>query len=129
MALDHVEPFDEWEEFALFASHYGLVVAQTGPEPLIPPPPPERRDSEASNLSDVSARTVSPYRAELEWFAYKYSENPNKEGRTHHGSAYLNPDSDVISVHGGVDPQGRHNSTSFYAPVGEDRINPVAPSD
>ena len=27
LALDHVEPFDEWEEFALFASHYFLLLA------------------------------------------------------------------------------------------------------
>ncbi|RMZ88369.1 hypothetical protein DV736_g4403, partial [Chaetothyriales sp. CBS 134916] len=127
MALDHVEPFDEWEEFALFASHYGLSVAQTGSEPLVPPPPLERRDSEISNLSEVSARTASPYRADLEWFAYKYTENPNREGRTHHGSAYLNPESDVILLHGGASPSGRHNSTFVYAPVGEDNIHPVMP--
>lgn len=29
-ALDDVEPFDEWEEFALFASHYFLLVARKG---------------------------------------------------------------------------------------------------
>ncbi|KAI9724027.1 MAG: hypothetical protein M1812_000745 [Candelaria pacifica] len=28
-ALDSIEPFDEWEEFALFASHYFLLVAET----------------------------------------------------------------------------------------------------
>lgn len=28
MALDDVEPFDEWEEFVLFASHYFLLVAK-----------------------------------------------------------------------------------------------------
>lgn len=28
-ALDSVEPFDEWEEFALFGCHYVLVVAKT----------------------------------------------------------------------------------------------------
>ena len=27
-AIDRVEPFDEWEEFALFASHYFLLVAE-----------------------------------------------------------------------------------------------------
>lgn len=29
-ALDDVEPFDEWEEFALFAGHYCVVTARTG---------------------------------------------------------------------------------------------------
>lgn len=31
VALNVVEPFDEWEEFALFASHYFLLVAATTP--------------------------------------------------------------------------------------------------
>lgn len=30
--LDVVEPFDEWEEFALFAGHYCVVIAKTYPE-------------------------------------------------------------------------------------------------
>ncbi|KAH9898611.1 LCM-domain-containing protein [Xylariomycetidae sp. FL2044] len=30
MSLNEVEPFDEWEEFALFASHYCVVIAKTG---------------------------------------------------------------------------------------------------
>ncbi|KAF2020063.1 hypothetical protein BU24DRAFT_489902 [Aaosphaeria arxii CBS 175.79] len=29
--LDSIEPFDEWEEFALFAGHYFLIVASTTP--------------------------------------------------------------------------------------------------
>ncbi len=29
-ALDDIEPFDEWEEFALFATHYCVVHARTG---------------------------------------------------------------------------------------------------
>src|SRR5437868_4653194 len=41
--LDRIEPFDEWEEFALFGCHYFLLVADTvsvstealGPDPRI----------------------------------------------------------------------------------------------
>jgi tRNA wybutosine-synthesizing protein 4 len=29
-SLDHIEPFDEWEEFALFGCHYFLLVADNG---------------------------------------------------------------------------------------------------
>ena len=32
VALSEVEPFDEWEEFALFASHYFLLIATNTPE-------------------------------------------------------------------------------------------------
>ncbi|KAI5923835.1 leucine carboxyl methyltransferase [Camillea tinctor] len=43
--LDIVEPFDEWEEFALFASHYCVVIAKslpdnTGSAPTIAAPLP-----------------------------------------------------------------------------------------
>ncbi|KAI1499454.1 leucine carboxyl methyltransferase [Biscogniauxia marginata] len=30
--LDRIEPFDEWEEFALFASHYCVVIAKSIPD-------------------------------------------------------------------------------------------------
>ncbi|KAI0205794.1 leucine carboxyl methyltransferase [Astrocystis sublimbata] len=35
-ALDHVEPFDEWEEFALFASHYCVVIARNSALGTVP---------------------------------------------------------------------------------------------
>lgn len=38
-ALEDVEPFDEWEEFALFATHYCVVHARTGRNaPVVPSP-------------------------------------------------------------------------------------------
>ncbi|ETN42197.1 uncharacterized protein HMPREF1541_04138 [Cyphellophora europaea CBS 101466] len=132
MALDHVEPFDEWEEFALFASHYGLTVAQTIDEPLIDPLPRDfkRRDSEGSNLSDFSTRTVSPYREQAEWFAYTYSENPGNDGKTHHGSAYQVPFQNAVAVHGGQGPAGRLASTTVYGPPDDTNIHPaIAPDD
>jgi tRNA wybutosine-synthesizing protein 4 len=132
MSLDHVEPFDEWEEFALFASHYGLTVAQTQEEALIEPLPRDfkRRDSEGSNLSDFSTRTVSPYRENTEWFGYTYSQNPGNEGRTHHGSAYQVPFQNAVAVHGGQGPSGRLASTTVYGPPDDDNIHPaIAPED
>ena len=132
MALDEIEPFDEWEEFALFASHYGLVVAQTGDEVLIPCLPEEmdRRGSEVSNFSDLSTRTVSPHREENQWFAYKYAPNPPGEGRTHHGSAYLTPDQKAIAVHGGIGTRGRQSTTTVYASTADENLQPaVAPED
>jgi tRNA wybutosine-synthesizing protein 4 len=44
--LDEIEPFDEWEEFALFASHYCVVHAKTGsnaPTAMAPSLPPNPR--------------------------------------------------------------------------------------
>ncbi|KAK4043620.1 hypothetical protein C8A01DRAFT_12935 [Parachaetomium inaequale] len=38
-ALDEIEQFDEWEEFALFASHYCVVHARAGSNPTAVPAP------------------------------------------------------------------------------------------
>ncbi|KAK3905624.1 hypothetical protein C8A05DRAFT_12582 [Staphylotrichum tortipilum] len=38
-ALDDIEPFDEWEEFALFATHYCVVHARTGSSAIAVPSP------------------------------------------------------------------------------------------
>lgn len=103
------------EEFALFASHYCFIIAQTGPDPLIPEQPRSRRASIDSFASDLSTRTVSPYSGNTQWFAYKYSANPEREGRTHHGSAYKIPGNDALGIHGGVGLQSRLSSTSVYA--------------
>ncbi|KAL2438331.1 tRNA wybutosine-synthesizing protein 4 [Exophiala dermatitidis] len=127
MSLDEVEPFDEWEEFALFASHYCLIVAQTGPDPLIPEEPRSRRASVDSFTSDLSTRTVSPYTGQMQWFAYKFSRNPDKEGRTHHASAFSIPGQDAIGVHGGIGPQGRLSTTSVYASAESNMPFPVLP--
>ncbi|KPI36043.1 tRNA wybutosine-synthesizing protein 4 [Cyphellophora attinorum] len=132
MALDHVEPFDEWEEFALFASHYALIVAQTAEEPLIEPPPkaPRRSNSRSSNASDFSTRTVSPYREQNEWFQYTYSQNPSNEGKTHHASAYQVPFQNAVAVHAGQGTAGRTATTSVYGPPNDRNIQPtLAPTD
>ncbi|KAK6384447.1 tRNA methyltransferase ppm2 [Exophiala oligosperma] len=115
MSLDEVEPFDEWEEFALFASHYAFIIAQTGDEPLIPEQPRSRRASMDSIASDMSTRTVSPYSGLTQFFAYTYTPNPEREGRTHHASAYRIPGEDAIGLHGGTGLQARLSSTSVYA--------------
>ncbi|KIX08354.1 uncharacterized protein Z518_03010 [Rhinocladiella mackenziei CBS 650.93] len=129
MSLDEVEPFDEWEEFALFASHYCLIIAQTGPEPLIPEQPRSRRASIDSFASDLSTRTVSPYRGKTQWFAYKYSANPDREGRTHHASAFFIPGQDAIGVHGGVGLKNRLSSTSVYASADSKVSAPTLPPE
>ncbi|KAF2861839.1 LCM-domain-containing protein [Piedraia hortae CBS 480.64] len=49
-SLDDVEPFDEWEEFALFGSHYFHLVAELTP----PPRPPKDLKEQTSHLSLAS---------------------------------------------------------------------------
>jgi tRNA wybutosine-synthesizing protein 4 len=113
LALDKVEPFDEWEEFALFASHYILVTAQVGFEAS----PQARRYSQVSSASDVSARTASPRRGEKQLFGLTYVENiPAERGRAHHGAAFAIEGGVAIAYHGGIGPQTRLRSTDVYGP-------------
>ncbi len=119
---------DYREEFALFGSHYCLLVAQTGPNPLITEQQRgSRRASVDSMASDFSTRTVSPHRKDTQWFAYKYSADTEKEGRTHHGSAYKIPDQDALGLHGGVGLKGRSSTTSVYASSDSTLPYPTAP--
>lgn len=118
------------EEFALFASHYCLIVAQTGPDPLIPEQPRSRRASIDSFASDMSTRTVSPYRGKSQWFAYTYSQNPEREGRTHHGSAFGIPNEDAIGLFGGIGQQTRLSTTSIYTSAdNKDMVMPALPPE
>ncbi|OAP57955.1 hypothetical protein AYL99_07045 [Fonsecaea erecta] len=103
MELDHVEPFDEWEEFALWASHYCLVIAQNGAHPTLPGKLIRvRADSVSSETSDISARTSSPCNPDSEHFAYRYYDDPGELCQRHHGSAYPIPDQDAVAIFGGA---------------------------
>jgi tRNA wybutosine-synthesizing protein 4 len=62
-ALDVIEPFDEWEEFALFACHYTLVTADNKSAFT------QSRAPEASSAVNLSSQ------ADI-----LYSENPNGHG-------------------------------------------------
>ena len=113
LALDKVEPFDEWEEFALFAAHYFLVTAHVGQAAHVR----SRRDSIVSSASDVSARTASPRRGEDQLFGLTYVENiPTGRGRAHHGAAFAISGGVAIAHHGGIGPQTRLASTDVYGP-------------
>lgn len=113
LALDKVEPFDEWEEFALFAAHYILVTAQVG----VKVSPEVRRSSHTSSASDVSARTASPRRGENQLFGLTYVANiPSERGRARHGAAFAIEGGVAIAHHGGMGAQSRLSSTEVYGP-------------
>ncbi len=113
LALDKVEPFDEWEEFALFASHYFLLTAHVGGTLQTR----QRRGSHTSSASDVSARTASPRRGENQLFDLTYVENiPTGKGRAHHGAAFAIKKGVAIAHHGGIGVQTRLPTTDVYGP-------------
>lgn len=54
--LNQVEPFDEWEEFALFAGHYCVVMASVSRDACIPTPPAS--DATVSHGASMSLKTT-----------------------------------------------------------------------
>jgi len=127
VALDHVEPFDEWEEFALFASHYCLVVAHNRDAPVLAEKPRSRRDSTTSVSSDISARTASPHKPGNEWFGFRYSKEPGDLCQRHHGSSYTIPDQEAVGVHGGIGTRSRLSTTAVARPRDLKDAPPVVP--
>jgi len=78
----------------------------------------------------MSTRTVSPYRGKSQWFAYTYSQNPEREGRTHHGSAFGVPNEDAIGLFGGIGQQTRLSTTSIYTSAdNKDMAMPTLPPE
>jgi tRNA wybutosine-synthesizing protein 4 len=85
--LDEVEPFDEWEEFALFASHYCIVnAATTGTQGGDVPTSTQLRDT-----SDVALSTQwSPgedSEDDVSDIAFSYQDNPGSKGQRRFGAA------------------------------------------
>ena len=111
-ALNEVEPFDEWEEFALFASHYFLLVAiknrpgengssltLTSPSTLPSAHPPHEFREESAN---VPILWMLPSKGLLD-----------REGHRRFG-AVTRSYSGNLHHHGGLGNQSRLNSTDVY---------------
>lgn len=101
--LDEVEPFDEWEEFSLFASHYFLLVAST--RPLTP-----RTLELGATDSPADLASIAPGPQIFSHFHL----NPKLKGRRRHG-ALLRRNDHTASLHGGMGSQSRLGSCDVYA--------------
>lgn len=108
IGLDSVEPFDEWEEFVLFASHYSVVTASTVEREFSPT---KTENGAHSDLPIASLKLVS--------------HRPSSF-RGHRRFAAVVPDSDQsIGVHGGLGSQSRLSSTDIYY-RGEEGTQPTS---
>ncbi|GFF34488.1 hypothetical protein IFM58399_03889 [Aspergillus lentulus] len=97
--LDTVEPFDEWEEFALFASHYFLLVASTKPHALVQE---SQKTPAFTKEPDVSSQYVL------------LARNDPRGGQRRFGA--LIPDSEnSMGHHSGLGRQTRDVSTDLYS--------------
>ncbi|KAL2821639.1 hypothetical protein BJX63DRAFT_223113 [Aspergillus granulosus] len=94
-SLDAIEPFDEWEEFALFESHYFLLHASMEPAPT------GYTTASAGDLEDKSAQ-------------FKIIPNCNPPtGQRRFGALVPGSDS-VVGYHSGLGRQTRLADTDVY---------------
>lgn len=114
IALNVVEPFDEWEDFALFASHYFLLVATTTSKAttilsggFFKPFEPSIHLSGANGLEETSLSAISQ-RSSRGFFS-----DPGAHRKF--GSMMLSSQG-LFGHHGGIGSQARLNTTDFYKP-------------
>lgn len=98
-SLDSVESFDEWEELALYASHYFLLIAST--------------KRPVSSASTEQPQSLGPGLDAASQFTLESQCLPGS-GQRRYGA--LVPDTEMtLGHHGGLGRQSRLASTSLYA--------------
>jgi tRNA wybutosine-synthesizing protein 4 len=98
-ALDAVEPFDEWEEFALFGGHYFLLVASNAEE---------RRSTESLHIEAVTTECRKVTDAET--ITLRSWKQPTDAALTpRRFIAAFTIDKDVVAFHGGQGTQARRS--------------------
>ncbi|KAH6614225.1 hypothetical protein C7974DRAFT_73126 [Boeremia exigua] len=104
--VDAIEPFDEWEEFALFGAHYFLLVASNAQADAATLPDVSRHYTDAHVDSSSGPTSISLRSVELPkdstWTPRRFN-------------AAFTLGEDTIAVHGGQGPQNRLSSISALA--------------
>lgn len=100
--LDSIEPFDEWEEFALYGGHYFLLEASNAKL---------KSSTEISGLNR-STGTDSPTidTSESKTFELCHQTDGMSTITPRRYAATFKPDEDSVTVHGGQGHQGRLSS-------------------
>jgi len=112
VALNDVEPFDEWEEFGLFATHYFVAVAVKTTDVEVPLEyigPYWSNHTARLDKDEAPEALASPRNP----FVLQFQENPKGRGRRRFGAA-ISFANRSIGCHGGLGPQSRLNSTDVY---------------
>ena len=112
-SVDHVEPFDEWEEFNLFASHYFLLIASSNSTQTLGLSKP--KDLNLVSTADVldcrpeNDSVGAPVTLAINKFPIGLLPTPRRFGMVFKAS------SRVIGLHGGLGNQGRCRTTDFFS--------------
>lgn len=118
-SLDTFEAFDEWEELALFASHYFLLRATTRADKT-------HQDTALSTVeSNTDNREVDDQVKDFKLIA---NITPRFNGHRRFGST-LQGRSGTVGIHGGLGRQTRLSSTDFYAVSDNPKVSDGGPSE
>ncbi|KAI9873545.1 MAG: tRNA methyltransferase ppm2 [Pleopsidium flavum] len=111
-ALNSIEPFDEWEEFALFASHYFLLVATKSSEPNTSCGyiGPDQKPPVVYSIEEDAHRAVPRLQPSI---TLRYQDNPKGRGRRRFG-AVMKSAENTVGYHGGLGTQTRLKTTDVY---------------
>lgn len=102
--LDPVEPFDEWEEFVLFASHYFTLTATRSSSRTRPGPPPSKTATQ-SRSSEIQSGSESS-------FGIVHS-NPKGRGLRRF-ACVIDEDDDTLIAYGGAGVRTRLGTCDIY---------------
>jgi tRNA wybutosine-synthesizing protein 4 len=103
--VDAIEPFDEWEEFALFGGHYSLLVAsnkKTKAEAAAP-------QGVSTNPMDAQHDTIPDQKSIS---VQSWSLPGDSAWTPRRFTTAFSVDEDTVAVHGGQGPQNRLSSIS-----------------
>lgn len=109
-AVDAAEPFDEWEEFILFACHYFLLVASTSTTGSKDTPNPLNF---LYNDSPKSGRPSPQITHSYRTIDLRYPDLDAAPYRRRFGTTYISC-SQTIAFTGGLDTQKRTNGTDVF---------------
>ncbi|KAF2240086.1 LCM-domain-containing protein [Viridothelium virens] len=107
-SLDSIEPFDEWEEFALFGGHYFLLVATSASKDI------ERSPLFPASLASHISTSLNCHDAKLLYTAY-----PNGQHYRRFGAAMMIKREEqvpnLVGFHGGMGQKTRLTTCHIHA--------------
>ncbi|KAL8941591.1 MAG: hypothetical protein Q9216_002142 [Gyalolechia sp. 2 TL-2023] len=105
--LNDVEPFDEWEEFALFTSHYFLLEAVRSSSGA-------RSSSKAESIRNLRSLEPRPDALSRHEGMTLQTTSSQSIGRRRRFGAMAQYSENIIGLHGGVGSKGRMQDTDRY---------------
>lgn len=110
--LNEIEPFDEWEEFALFGCHYVLLIASTTEQVEV------QRNTTGNGKSDSEYPEGSDYPATAVFSEYSNGKGCNRFASAIPMRSTSRPSDNMFGVFGGVGTTTRVSSVDVYTSTG-----------